>query len=181
MNTQSDAKRITKVLKEMNDVTDDAVLCTGRFAKSIGVSKSTILKWVRLGLLKPVSVVVDDSRFHYEFSEQQVKQYFMNNLFESNDGVQEDASTNLSDYLSLNEFASKLGVSRTTVLNWIKMGFLAPHHTNPSGSRFFSTSQFDKLVVKKNNNLSQFSIKNEDSVFIEQSDEMFILEMLGKA
>ena len=144
-------------------------LTTGKFAQAIGVSKATVIKWVNLCLLEPVMVadnisdedfengVVPD-RFHYEFSELLVKKYFANDLFPYPTVPEEETttrkcivndietvSTNLDDYYNLGEFAREVGVSKNTVLNWIKNDYIYPHHVNPSGNRFFSKSQLEEL------------------------------------
>lgn len=147
-------------------------LTTGKFAQAIGVSKATVIKWVNMCLLEPVMVAdnisdedfengVVPEKFHYEFSELLVKKYFANSLFPYPTVPEEETTskasiihdieavnTNPEDYYNLGEFASEVGVSKVTVLNWIKNDYIFPHHVNPSGDRYFSKSQLEELREK---------------------------------
>lgn len=56
-----------------------------------------------------------------------------------NDGVR---------FLTVNEFASRIGVHPQTVRMWDKKGMLKPHHKTPSGRRLYSEEQVSDYFGK---------------------------------
>lgn len=55
----------------------------------------------------------------------------------------------MEQYYTSSEFASLLGVTKTTIVNWEKHGWLFPHHVSPSGRRFYSQQQLDDYYANK--------------------------------
>lgn len=51
-------------------------------------------------------------------------------------------------YLTVAEFASKIGVHPQTVRKWDKNGTLKPHHILPSGRRLYSEEQVSEIIDK---------------------------------
>ena len=54
----------------------------------------------------------------------------------------------MEKFFTTSEFAKELGVSKNTVVNWEHKGLLLPHHTTPTGRRFYSQQQLDKYLKK---------------------------------
>ena len=53
---------------------------------------------------------------------------------------------NLSDYLTVGEAATRLGVSRSTLRNWDKAGKLNPYRHPINGYRLYSRAELEKLL-----------------------------------
>lgn len=51
-------------------------------------------------------------------------------------------------YMTVAEFASKIGVHPQTVRKWDREGVLKPHHVLPSGRRLYSEEQVEKITNK---------------------------------
>lgn len=49
-----------------------------------------------------------------------------------------------SNFLSITEFATAIGVHDQTLRVWDKEGKLKPHHKTPSGRRVYSADQIQK-------------------------------------
>ena len=47
-------------------------------------------------------------------------------------------------FLTVEEFAKRIGVHPQTVRTWDKSGVLTPHHKTPSGRRLYSEEQVAK-------------------------------------
>lgn len=52
-------------------------------------------------------------------------------------------------FLSIAEFAEKIGVHQQTVRRWDANGTLKPHHKTPSGYRVYSQKQVDDYLNSK--------------------------------
>lgn len=52
-------------------------------------------------------------------------------------------------FLSITEFAEKIGVHQQTVRRWDSNGTLKPHHKTPSGYRIYSQQQVDDYLNSK--------------------------------
>lgn len=51
-------------------------------------------------------------------------------------------------YLTVAEFAVRIGVHPQTVRKWDKEGVLRPHHVLPSGRRLYSEEQVSDILNK---------------------------------
>lgn len=51
-------------------------------------------------------------------------------------------------YMTVYEFASKIGVHPQTVRKWDREGVLKPHHVLPSGRRLYSEEQVEEIINK---------------------------------
>lgn len=51
-------------------------------------------------------------------------------------------------YMTVAEFAAKIGVHPQTVRKWDREGVLKPHHVLPSGRRLYSEEQVEKITNK---------------------------------
>ena len=51
-------------------------------------------------------------------------------------------------YMTVSEFASKIGVHPQTVRKWDREGVLKPHHVLPSGRRLYSEEQVEEIINK---------------------------------
>lgn len=51
-------------------------------------------------------------------------------------------------YMTVAEFASKIGVHPQTVRKWDREDVLKPHHVLPSGRRLYSEEQVEKITNK---------------------------------
>lgn len=51
-------------------------------------------------------------------------------------------------YMTVAEFAMKIGVHPQTVRKWDRDGILKPHHVLPSGRRLYSEEQVDEIFRK---------------------------------
>lgn len=51
-------------------------------------------------------------------------------------------------YMTVAEFASKIGVHPQTVRKWDREGVLKPHHVLPSGRRLYSEEQVEEIINK---------------------------------
>ena len=49
-------------------------------------------------------------------------------------------------FLKIGEFASRIGVTTTTLREWEKRGWLVPHHRSPSGYRYYSEEQVKQVL-----------------------------------
>lgn len=49
-------------------------------------------------------------------------------------------------FLKIGEFASRIGVTPTTLREWEKRGWLVPHHRSPSGYRYYSEEQVKQVL-----------------------------------
>lgn len=49
-------------------------------------------------------------------------------------------------FLKIGEFASKVGVTSTTLREWERRGWLSPHHRSPSGYRYYSEEQVKQVL-----------------------------------
>ena len=59
----------------------------------------------------------------------------------------------LSKYYSIHKFSKIIGVSAQTLRNWDNNGKLHPHHTTPSGYRYYSEEQLNQVMnIKPDNN-----------------------------
>ena len=59
----------------------------------------------------------------------------------------------LSKYYSIHKFSKIIGVSAQTLHNWDNNGKLHPHHTTPSGYRYYSEEQLNQVMnIKPDNN-----------------------------
>lgn len=47
-------------------------------------------------------------------------------------------------FMTVEEFAKKIGVHPQTVRSWDKQGVLRPHHKTPSGRRLYTEDQVDE-------------------------------------
>lgn len=54
----------------------------------------------------------------------------------------------MDKYYSIREMTRILGVSAQTLRNWDKSGKLKPHHTSPSGYRYYSEDSLNQLLGK---------------------------------
>lgn len=54
-------------------------------------------------------------------------------------------------YYSIAEFSKILNVSAQTLRNWDKSGKLKPHHTGPSGYRYYSQEQLNQVLNIQSN------------------------------
>lgn len=52
-------------------------------------------------------------------------------------------------FMTVDEFAKKIGVHPQTVRSWDKSGVLIPHHKTPSGRRLYSEEQVIEYFNKK--------------------------------
>lgn len=52
-------------------------------------------------------------------------------------------------FYTTTEIAKELGVVKNTVVNWERKGLLKPHHTTPTGRRFYSQQQLNDLLGEK--------------------------------
>lgn len=52
-------------------------------------------------------------------------------------------------YMTVAEFAGKIGVHPQTVRKWDKENVLKPHHVLPSGRRLYSEDQVDDMLKKE--------------------------------
>lgn len=52
-------------------------------------------------------------------------------------------------FLTTPQFAKRIGVSKNTVINWERQGFIKPHHKSPTGRRFYSQEQVDEVLSGK--------------------------------
>lgn len=52
-------------------------------------------------------------------------------------------------YMTVAEFAGKIGVHPQTVRKWDKENVLKPHHVLPSGRRLYSEEQVDDMLKKE--------------------------------
>lgn len=50
------------------------------------------------------------------------------------------------EYLNTSEVASKVGVSPTTITNWVRSGLISPALTNPKGKRYFTEVQANEWM-----------------------------------
>lgn len=51
-------------------------------------------------------------------------------------------------YMTVEEFAKRIGVHPQTVRQWDKTGVLRPHHKTPSGRRLYSMKQVEEYFHK---------------------------------
>lgn len=51
----------------------------------------------------------------------------------------------MEKYYTTTQFARAVGVVKNTVVNWERKGLLLPHHTTPTGRRFYSQQQLDNF------------------------------------
>lgn len=51
-------------------------------------------------------------------------------------------------YMTVAEFASKIGVHPQTVRKWDREDVLKPHHVLPSGRRLYSEEQVEEIINK---------------------------------
>lgn len=51
-------------------------------------------------------------------------------------------------YMSVAEFARRIGTHPQTVRRWDREGILKPHHVLPSGRRLYSEDQVDEIINK---------------------------------
>ena len=59
----------------------------------------------------------------------------------------------MSKYYSIHKFSKIIGVSAQTLRNWDNNGKLHPHHTTPSGYRYYSEEQLNQVMnIKPDNN-----------------------------
>ncbi|CAM4423907.1 Resolvase/invertase-type recombinase catalytic domain-containing protein [Paenibacillus alkaliterrae] len=49
----------------------------------------------------------------------------------------------------IGDFAKMVGVTQQTLRNWDKLGKLKPHHVSDSGYRYYSQTQLNELLRKK--------------------------------
>lgn len=54
-------------------------------------------------------------------------------------------------FLTVDEFAKRIGVHAQTVRQWDKTGVLLPHHKTPSGRRLYSEKQVIDYFNNDNN------------------------------
>ena len=52
-------------------------------------------------------------------------------------------------YLTVAEFAGRIGVHPQTVRKWDRENVLKPHHVLPSGRRLYSEEQVDTMLQKE--------------------------------
>lgn len=52
-------------------------------------------------------------------------------------------------YLTTPQFAKQVGVSKNTVINWERQGFIVPHHVSPTGRRYYSHEQVESVLAGK--------------------------------
>lgn len=52
-------------------------------------------------------------------------------------------------YMTVTEFAGKIGVHPQTVRKWDKENILKPHHVLPSGRRLYSEEQVSDMLKKE--------------------------------
>lgn len=52
-------------------------------------------------------------------------------------------------FLTVDEFAKRIGVHPQTVRQWDKTGVLLPHHKTPSGRRLYSEQQVEEYFSKR--------------------------------
>ena len=60
-----------------------------------------------------------------------------------------DSMNNEVKFLTVDEFAKKIGVHPQTVRQWDKTGVLEPHHKTPSGRRLYTENQVQEYFNKK--------------------------------
>ena len=58
-------------------------------------------------------------------------------------------SENELKFLTVDEFAKRIGVHPQTVRQWDKTGVLIPHHKTPSGRRLYSPEQVEEYFGRK--------------------------------
>lgn len=51
-------------------------------------------------------------------------------------------------YMSVADFAGRIGVHPQTVRKWDREGVLKPHHVLPSGRRLYSEEQVEEIINK---------------------------------
>ena len=56
----------------------------------------------------------------------------------------------MPEYLKIGDFARLVGVSKSTLRLWENKGILIPHHKTPTGYRYYTKEQADKLLSKEN-------------------------------
>ena len=52
----------------------------------------------------------------------------------------------MKEYMSINEFATEIGVSASTLRNWDRTGKLTPHHRTPGNQRVYSAEQANEYL-----------------------------------
>ena len=52
-------------------------------------------------------------------------------------------------YLKIGDFAQLVGVSKSTLRLWEIKGILIPHHKTPTGYRYYTQEQADKILSKE--------------------------------
>ena len=77
-------------------------------------------------------------------------------------------------YLSVTDFASRIGVHPATVRTWDRNGCLRPHHRTPGGKGFYSEDQVKAYFPqseeeRRRNGYAPVSIPNKDTVSSDRS------------
>lgn len=55
----------------------------------------------------------------------------------------------MEHYYTSSEFARLVGVTKNTIVNWERHGWLLPHHVSPSGRRYYSEQQLEDYYTNK--------------------------------
>ena len=99
------------------------------FARQCGVCSTTLASWVREGIVNPHHTTPTGRNF---YTKEQVEELVHRSINE--------------DYLSAREFAKRVGVSNSTMSNWISKGLIKPAYVTPNGRMFFTELQCKKLL-----------------------------------
>lgn len=51
-------------------------------------------------------------------------------------------------FLTISQFAKEIGVTPLTIKRWEKKGLLYPHHTSPTGYRYYTYEQVEQYKAK---------------------------------
>lgn len=99
------------------------------FARQCGVCSTTLASWVKDGIIKPHHTTPTGRNF---YTRQQVEELVHRSINE--------------DYLSAREFAKRVGVSNSTMSNWISKKLIIPAYVTPNGRMFFTEQQCKKFL-----------------------------------
>ena len=69
-------------------------------------------------------------------------------MMSNNESITNNSGTEVK-FMTVDEFAKRIGVHPQTVRSWDKSGALRPHHKTPSGRRLYSEEQVIDFFGKK--------------------------------
>ena len=123
-------KEITKLEQNTQPV---KFLTIEEFAKRIGVHPQTVRVWDKNGLLQAHHKSPSGRRF---YTEEQVIEYLAQRSLQET-------------FLTVEEFAKRIGVHPQTVRTWDKNGLLPAHYKSPSGRKFYTEEQVKNYLMSK--------------------------------